>query len=429
VSDSEGSRNGRPAVAVVLPFAGTSAEARAMLEALAVIELRPGDEMVIVDNQPGGAVPEPAAEAFRVVADSDERSSYFARNRGTEESNAPWLLFLDADCRPTASLLDEYFSEPPGDRCGIVAGGVVSLAGQPGFAAAYASDRGHVSELPHVEGLDGAPPAGITANLLVRREAFDGVGGFQEGVFSGADLEFCWRVQEAGWTLEHRPAARVEHAHSPTIAAGRRKARRYGSGRRWVSRRYPGRTPPVGLLRSVVRSLGGAGYRLLRLQPRRAVYSLLDGVWALELARGFSFGDNRSTTEAGDTAGTLLIAESWPDASEALHDEIESGEAAARARNPDRGALRKIRPRYAEDDLVAERAAAVAALLVRRPLSVLRDLLRSDRGSTPPLRELAPQARRLSASRRGVRVAEGAERRAERLLHLAGRGAQGITRP
>ncbi len=47
--------------------------------------------------------------------------------------------------------------------------------------------------------------------MLVRRDVWEWLGGFHEGVRSGADVEFCWRVQDADWSLEHRPEARVEH--------------------------------------------------------------------------------------------------------------------------------------------------------------------------------------------------------------------------
>lgn len=410
--------NSRPGVAVILPFAGTRAAAERSLAALAAIELGDHDEVVVLDNQPGRAVPGSSEPRFSVVADSSERSSYYARNRGAEVASAEWLLFVDADCRPAPSILDEYFAEPIADGCAILAGGVIAAVGQQGFAARYARDRGHVSETFHVAGFSDVPAAGITANLLVRRAALEQVGGFHEGVFSGADVEFCWRVQDAGWTLVHRPSAKVEHEHAPTIAAALRKCRRYGAGRCWVNRRYPGRAPRPRLARELIRSVAGFFVWMIALQPRRAVYKLLDGLWAIEQTRGFALGDNRSTRESPPRPGPALIAECFPSSSSTRS--AATAEAAVRPSCTDRSLARAVHASYAEDDPPLERCVAFARLCKRRPLAVLRDAFRSRRGRGPSLLEMAPQAVRLEREGREVLVDEGAQRRAVRLMRLSG---------
>ena len=49
--------------------------------------------------------------------------------------------------------------------------------------------------------------------MLVRRDAFDAVGGFDEAYFMYVeDVDLCWRVGQAGWRIRYEPAARVIHA-------------------------------------------------------------------------------------------------------------------------------------------------------------------------------------------------------------------------
>jgi N-acetylglucosaminyl-diphospho-decaprenol L-rhamnosyltransferase len=51
------------------------------------------------------------------------------------------------------------------------------------------------------------------ACALVRRAAFDAVGGFDEGYFMYVeDVDLCWRLGRAGWRIGYEPAARVVHA-------------------------------------------------------------------------------------------------------------------------------------------------------------------------------------------------------------------------
>lgn len=57
------------------------------------------------------------------------------------------------------------------------------------------------------------------AFLLVRRAAWDAVGGFDAGQWLYAeDLDLCWRLRRAGWTTRYVPAARVDHAVSAATA-------------------------------------------------------------------------------------------------------------------------------------------------------------------------------------------------------------------
>jgi GT2 family glycosyltransferase len=53
------------------------------------------------------------------------------------------------------------------------------------------------------------------AFLLVRREAFDASGGFEEERWMyGEDVDLSWRLAERGWATRYEPAARVRHSVS-----------------------------------------------------------------------------------------------------------------------------------------------------------------------------------------------------------------------
>jgi N-acetylglucosaminyl-diphospho-decaprenol L-rhamnosyltransferase len=53
------------------------------------------------------------------------------------------------------------------------------------------------------------------ACVLVRRSAFDMVGGFDEEYFMYVeDVDLCWRLGQAGWRIGYEPAGRVVHHRS-----------------------------------------------------------------------------------------------------------------------------------------------------------------------------------------------------------------------
>ncbi len=266
----------RPAVSVVVPFSGDEGYAVRARHALGRLELRDGDEVIVADNTAEGIAGPVLDGTARVVRAARERSSYHARNVGAEHTESDWIVFIDADCIPAPGLLDQYFEPAPGERCGAIGGGIVGLADQDSLLARYARNRNflHQSEGMHSK----AGAAAATGNLLVRRAAFDDVGGFAEGIRSGGDVDFCWRLQRSGWSLGYRPEALVEHRHRDSLAAFLRTIARYGAGSRWLNERHPGAAPRWPLVHGLIGAARDVGGHLVhgRLEP--ATFRAIDGL-------------------------------------------------------------------------------------------------------------------------------------------------------
>lgn len=268
-----------PQISVVVPFLGSEREARAALRALRALSTGPDDEVILVDNTPEHVLGGIDAGPVRVLAAPERQTAFFARNAGARRASGEWLLFLDADCRPPENLLERFFDPPPADTVAIVAGELVGDEDQDAIAARWArSRRGRIAS----HHLDPGPfPAGVTANMLIRRLAFESVGGFEDRVRSDADVELCWRLQEAGWGFLYRPEALVVHRDPERIPAIVRQAVGYGAGRRWTNHLWPGSgsRPPV--LLPILRAVGGGLAWMARGQLERAAFKLLDGLAAV----------------------------------------------------------------------------------------------------------------------------------------------------
>src|SRR5213592_1883114 len=183
----------RPSVSVIVPFFGDATAAAETIAALRAIRLGPDDELVVADNTDDGVLAARHPESFAPRA---KRQPYSARNEAAARAVGEWLLFTDADCRPQPDLLDAYFDPPPGESVGALAGEIVAASGGTTLAQRYAADRRLLASelfLAHPY-----RPMGVTANLLVRRAAFEAIGGFAEGIRSGGDADLCWRLQDAG---------------------------------------------------------------------------------------------------------------------------------------------------------------------------------------------------------------------------------------
>jgi hypothetical protein len=259
------------------------------------LELRPGDELLIVDNcwPPG---PAPALEGVRTASAPEMASPAHARNVGAAASAADWLVFLDADTEPEPALLDRYFDPAPAERTAILAGGVEDRGEGGSLAARMAVATGAMRQDASLR--NGFMPYAITANCAIRRAAFEEAGGFEARAQAGEDADLCWRLQRLGWGLEERPRALVRHRSRESLSELWRQRFRHGAGAGWLERRYPGAMPAWGLpalVRDSLQRLGaGAAARFRGDRDELALAATtVSAWWAFELGRRLASNEAR----------------------------------------------------------------------------------------------------------------------------------------
>jgi hypothetical protein len=432
-------RRMRPPVSVVMPFAGTREDATAAIETLERLHVSPNDQLLLADNAGvladanGGGVTPPAAERaiVTIVAATGERSPAHARNTGAAASHgdAEWILFLDADTIAPPDLIDRYFAEPIENDVGALAGGVraapPAAGARPGLAGRYGAHKNFLDAGAHLA--HPFMPRAAAANLLVRRSAFDAVGGFFEGLRAAEDTDFCWRLQLAGWRLAGRPEAVVEHRYRASLASLRRQWRSYAAGRAWLSRRYQGFAPRPALLRAGARMVAPARRATpppAALSPAskaspatRAAFAALDALLGVEELIGFTQSNRPAGTVAAPSfAQRVLVADRFPAPGDTAQpgDRVEAAARPERAQAPPTG----VTVVYREDDGVAERAAALTRVALAAPGRTAAAIADDAQATVA----LAPAALRLRAAPETTLAAlqAGATDAARHLSRLAG---------
>ncbi|MFO6465297.1 glycosyltransferase family 2 protein [Jannaschia sp. KMU-145] len=225
-----------PRATVIVPHFNDPDRLARCLSALAT-DLPPGVEVVVVDN--GSAVdPGPwIARDYPAVRTLVERTPGAgpARNRGVAESDAPILMFLDADCVPGPGWAATALEVAP--RADLV-GGAVDLfdetegprTGAQAFEAVFAFDmRGYLER-------DGFLGSG---NLVTSRRVHEAIGGFRAAV--SEDKDYSHRARAAGFTLGFAPEMAVGHPSRGDAAALRAKWRRL-TDEAWALHRSEGRS-------------------------------------------------------------------------------------------------------------------------------------------------------------------------------------------
>jgi GT2 family glycosyltransferase len=218
----------------------------------------------VIDNSSSDGSAELVRAEFpwvELIAAPDNLGFGSAANRVAARTTSPWFAPANADLRFTPGALQALVES--GERhpeVGLVAPrlilpdgstqqsvypfptvpfslayvmGLVSLS--PGLARRWFIDRGFDPA--------GAREVGwaVGALLVVRREAWEQVGGFDQGQWMYAeDLDLGWRLSRAGWKARYEPAARVFHDESAATSqawGSERYARWHASSYAWQMRR------------------------------------------------------------------------------------------------------------------------------------------------------------------------------------------------
>jgi glycosyltransferase involved in cell wall biosynthesis len=415
----------RPPVSVVMPFAGDEQEALGAAAGMLELATAPGDQLILADNS-GTA---PLLLGLTVVDAVRERSPAHARNAGAARATGEWILFLDSDCVAPRDLIDRYFAEPIDARVGALAGEVAPAREANTLAARYGSARGFLSQERHLA--HPYLPRAVAANLLVRRTAFDQIGGFYEGLRAAEDTDFTWRLQQAGWRLEARPQARVEHRYRATLRDLRQQWRGYAAGRAWLARRYDGFDPEPAVARALRRARGSIPPRTTGQSGRieRGRFLALDALLAADELAGLALSNRPvSQQQDGRPIRVVLVADRFPAVADPLVDLARTlgGARVEASARPDVVAPDLLTINYREDDGAALRAWALIGLIARHPLRCMLDAVRRGPGD-PPLSALAPAVRRLERDPQARVHALGRDQAravARRLASLAGRPLQ-----
>jgi glycosyltransferase involved in cell wall biosynthesis len=252
-----------PIVSVVIPVRDRATGVRAVLDCLSRQTLpRDRFEVLIGDDgsAPGSLAGIETHEATVRVVPGPRCTSYAARNRAAAEARGAVLAFTDSDCAPDPGWLEEGLAALV--AADVAAGEVIFYSrGRPTSWSRLTADM-------YLDQEHNVPLGrGVTANLLVKREVFTRLGGFDESLPSGGDYDFVRRAVASGACLAYAREAVVRH---PTIDDRRaffRKVRRV-NGTSTVRRVKTGEGLGSGFFLNFIPLFGVMHARRNALRPR-----------------------------------------------------------------------------------------------------------------------------------------------------------------
>ncbi len=187
------------------------------------------DGRITIDD---GSIPPLAGATHRLPT---TRGPAAARNAARPFIHTELVVFLDADVEAPDGWLDPLLAHFDDPKVGLVAPRVTGEAGSPldlGNEPARIRSGTRVSYVPG-------------AALVVRVAAFDAVGGFDPALRFGEDVDFVWRLDEAGWRCRYEPAGAVWHEPRATLGERLRQHAGYGTSAAPLALRHPGALSPA----------------------------------------------------------------------------------------------------------------------------------------------------------------------------------------
>ena len=248
-------------------------------------------ETIVVDDGSEDGTAEYVAQNFpwAYLIKLDHSGLSTARNAGAVAAQGELLAFTDDDCEPDAEWISRIRPAFQDARYAAACGPNLPPRARTWEAAVVCAAPGapsHVmlddDEAEHLPG----------CNLVVRKSAFTAIDGFDPQFrTAGDDVDFCWRLRDAGYRLAFVAGAFVWHWRRPSVFTFLRQQVGYGHAERLLMAKHPSRFSnsgdakwqgfiygggPVRVMNGSIiyhGSMGNAGYQgiLNRMLPLRGL--------------------------------------------------------------------------------------------------------------------------------------------------------------
>jgi len=232
-------------VTVVIPVRNNVPGARHLVSSLR------GLRVIVVDD---GSFPPIEPQDFvgahcdiEVLRHSRSKGPGAARNTGLAACKTEFVAFMDSDVAPRRGWLEALLGHFCDPSVALVAPRIVGLSDSENVVARYEAvhsslDLGEreAPVLPHST-VSYVPSAAI----ICRCSAIRDVGGYDETMPSGEDVDLCWRLIEEGARLRYEPIALVGHDHRTKLRDWVARKAFYGGSAAPLSVRHPDKTAPV----------------------------------------------------------------------------------------------------------------------------------------------------------------------------------------
>lgn len=236
-------------VTVIIPARIDSPRGGASLRAL-IAALPLDSDVIVVDD----ASPHPLdlPSRVRLVRQRSHCGPAAARNAGLREVTTPFVAFIDSDVQPPEDVFTTLLPYFVDERVGLVAPRIESRPGTD-LLARYEQLRSPLDRGPTEARVRAGTRVSYvpSAMWLCRTEAIRAIGGFDETMTTGEDVDAVWRLDQAGWRCRYQPETSCLHTPRATWKAMLTQRFGYGRSAASLATKHGSRVAPVRTTTSV----------------------------------------------------------------------------------------------------------------------------------------------------------------------------------
>ncbi len=224
----------------------TAADVTVVIPAFNTRPSVPGNYCAVIVVDDASEPPLESLASTRTIRLASNSGPGAARNAGLADVTTPLVAFVDTDVDVAGDWLSRllpHFNDP---LVALVAPRIASSEGSTTLAQ-YEMARSPLDL--------GDQPARVAAGsrvsyvpaaaLLVRTDALRAIGGFDESLRTGEDVDMVWRLLDAGHRCRYEPASVVHHRPRPSFVSWVRQRIAYGRSAAPLDRKHPGAVSPL----------------------------------------------------------------------------------------------------------------------------------------------------------------------------------------
>lgn len=195
-------------------------------------------EIIIVDDGSEDRTREICKSFTGVIVLSRERGGPSrGRNLGIGMARGEFVAFTDGDCIVGPRWLAELEKGFSGPEVAGVGGSQASPDDETATGRTiqgFLESVGFVSDYVKSHKAAGETAHNPTCNVMYRKSVLVEVGGFDETLWPGEDVDLDYRIAKAGYKLVYNPESVVRHYRPKTYRKFAGMMMRYGAAQRWL---------------------------------------------------------------------------------------------------------------------------------------------------------------------------------------------------
>ncbi len=206
----------------------------------------PNFEVLLIDDGSTDATVAIASEYDVTVISTPNQGLSAARTLGAKRASGEIVAYIDDDARPDPDWLFYLGWSFLTTEHAVIGGPNIAPNGDGPIAFCVANAPGGPVHVLLTDELAEHVPG---CNLAVRRDRLLAIDGFDPRFrAAGDDVDFCWRIQDQGWTIGFNPGAMVWHHRRNSLKTYWKQQQGYGKAEALLEAKWPDRYNALGHL-------------------------------------------------------------------------------------------------------------------------------------------------------------------------------------